>query len=113
MSIEKEYVQKFINEMATIGVCDGKKVITNSMDHGQPHVHYGSIKIYLPSELPKNQSELRSCVDKAHQDKVSDQELTKLVSWLKDVSRVNPSLNNLEASWTAWHLEHPEDLSNG
>lgn len=109
MSIEKEYVKKFINEMATIGVCDGKNVVTNSMDHGQPHIHYGSTKIYLPSEMPKNQTELRAYVDKAHQDRVSDQELTKLVSWLKDTSRVNSNLNNLEASWTAWHLEHPED----
>lgn len=109
MSLEREYNRKFLSEMATIGVCDGKKVVTNALDHGRPHIHYGQVKIYLPKELPKNQTELSAYVDNAHRGKISEQDLTKLVLWFKDKSRIDSSFNNLKASWIAWNLEHPEE----
>lgn len=107
MSIEREYNRKFINEMATIGICDGKKVVTNSLDHGQPHIHYGGVKIYLPNNSLKNATELRQYVDEKYQDQVKDTELTKLVRWFDEKSRINSKQTNLEMSWIAWHLEHP------
>ena len=110
MPVEREYSRKFINEMATIGICDGKRVITNSLDHGQPHIHYGDIKIYLPKDLPKNQTELMSYVDNAYKNKISVKELTELVNWFSQPNRIQTKLNNFEASWTAWYLEHPEEL---
>lgn len=109
MSIEREYVNKFINEMATIGNCNGVKVSTHSKDHGLPHIHYGRIKIYLPKDLPKNGTILAQYVDNSQKDKISEQELSKLASWFEQRSTINPKLNNLETAWVAWNLEHPDD----
>ena len=67
------------------------------------------MKIYLPEVMPKNVTELLVHVDKAHVNKISSQELTKLIKWFKEPSRVKASLNNFDASWVAWYLEHPED----
>lgn len=108
MQPEKEYIKQ-LNEMATIGSCEGKRIVTNSLDHGLPHIHYGKVKIYLPSELPKNQMELKSCVDASHVNRITDKELTRLISWFEQKNSKQPKLTNFEAAWLAWHLEHPEE----
>ena len=63
--LQRMFEQAFqINEMATIGICYGQRVVTNSLDHGKPHIHYGKVKVYLPEEMPKNATELEKDVEK-------------------------------------------------
>ena len=97
-----------INEMATIGICYGQRVVTNSLDHGKPHIHYGKVKVYLPKEIPKNATELEKYVEKSHLDRLTDKSLTELVKWFKEKNRVDSTKNNFEASWNAWNFEHPD-----
>lgn len=105
--LQRLYEQAFqINEMATIGVCYGQKVITNSLDHGKPHIHYGKVKVYLPDIIPKNATELLQYVDKSHLDRLDDKSLSKMIDWFKERNQKDASKNNFEMCWIAWKLEH-------
>ena len=103
MQPEKEYIKQ-LNEMATVGKCNGIRVITNSLDHGLPHVHYGNIKIYLPEELPSTLEDMKSFVDKSFQNKIS-----KFLNWLGQKSLLMSKATNLEMAWVLWNAEHPEE----
>lgn len=105
--LQRIFEQAFqINEMATIGICYGQKVITNSLDHGKPHIHYGKVKVYLPDNPPKNATECKDYVEPSHLSRLTDKSLTELVSWFKEKNTKDTSKTNFEMSWIAWKLEH-------
>lgn len=105
--LQRLYEQAFqLNEMATIGICYGQRVTTNSLDHGKPHVHYGKVKVYLPNTMPKNATELLQYVDKSHLDRLDSQSLSKMIDWFKDRNQKDTTKNNFEMCWIAWKLEH-------
>lgn len=107
--LQKMFEQAYqINEMATIGTCYGQRVVTNSLDHGKPHIHYGKVKIYLPSALPNNITELKDYVEKSHLSRLADKSLSELLYWFKQTNRVSPTKNNFDMCWIAWKLEHPD-----
>ena len=95
-----------INEMATIGFCYGQRVCTNSLDHGEPHIHYGKVKVYLSKKMPKNTTELEQYVEKSHLIRLDDKSLSKMVDWFKERSNADKSKTNFEMCWIAWKLEH-------
>lgn len=105
--LQRMFEQAFqINEMATIGICYGQRVVTNSLDHGIPHIHYGKVKVYLPEEMPKNTTELEKFVEKSHLERLDNKSLSKLLDWFKERNIKDPTKNNFEMCWIAWKLEH-------
>ena len=107
--VQRIWEQAFqINEMATIGVCYGQRIVTNSLDHGIPHVHYGKVKIYLPKQMPKNVTELEQYVEKSHKSRLTAESLPELLRWFSKRNRLDSTKNNFEMCWAAWKLEHPD-----
>lgn len=107
--LQRIFEQAFqLNEMATIGICYGQRVATNSLDHGKPHIHYGKVKVYLPATMPDNVTELKQYVEKSHLSRLADKSLSELLYWFKQTNRINPSKNNFDMCWIAWKLEHPD-----
>ena len=107
--LQRVFEQAFqINEMATIGICYGQRVVTNSLDHGAPHVHYGKVKVYLPKTMPKNATELLEYVEKSHRSRLADKSLTEMINWFKEKSKLDSTHSNFEMCWILWNAEHPD-----
>lgn len=107
--LQRIFEQAFqINEMATIGICYGQRIVTNSLDHGKPHIHYGKVKFYLPKEMPKNATECEQYVEKSHKSRLTDTSLSELVKWFKEKNSLDKTHTNFEMCWLTWHLEHPD-----
>lgn len=86
------------NEMSDFGIVNGNKItFSNSgSDHGIPHFHYGSIKIKIPEIIPSSNAELKTCVFKNYQNRITDKDLSDIRIWLAKKSTKNNKFTNLE-----------------
>ena len=105
-----EKVLNTVNEMGTVGKFSNCTVIANSLDHGQPHVHYlcdGKLvaKIEIPNKVIKNQSELK-IVEKGSAYK--EYLMTDFVKWVNSTKQMKDGskMKNYDYASTAWDILH-------
>jgi len=105
-----EKVLNTVNEMGTVGKFSNCIVIINSLDHGNPHVHYicnGDLvaKIEIPDKDVKNQSEL-VLIEKgiAHKEHL----MNNFVKWINSYKQLKDGskIKNYDYASTAWNILH-------
>ena len=95
-------ITSHLNERAYIGKIKDKSIVLNSKDKGMPHFHYGKYRVAIPEKNPKTVSDMKYYIDRKYVHKITDDELSDLINFLKSKNKHLANCNNLEVIRTIW-----------